>query len=271
MLRQLLVIIILYLLINQLILYYNDSVVNEYDKKKDVEVETDSDSVMSQVDSPQSDEKKTTESVTEKNLKKKKKSKVKSSEETIPLNLFGKPHDYKPNEYIVWTFHEPVPWSQIIYMYNQEFPFKFFIKVKVPSLNDYQTWKQIIPNLEFEARTGELIIPSKNEASALAIANLIISTFQGQLKVETILEKNLIQVSVIKAQQYELVRNKLREQIIESLRGKTYSVQETESGPQDYEQDLARSSIKAHNVENHEGFRNEEPLAADAGEDYSYI
>jgi hypothetical protein len=240
-------------------------------KKKEDEVESDSEPVTSPVETSDSDEKKTTESVTEKKTQKKKLANEKSVEETIPLNLFGKPHDYKPNEYILWTFYEPVPWSQIIYMYNQEFPFKFFIKVKIPSLNDYQTWKQIIPNLEFEARTGELIIPSKNEASALAIANLIISTFQGQLKVETILEKNLIQVSVMKAQQYELVRNKLREQIIESLRGKNYTVQETESGSQDYEQDLARSSIKAHNVENYEGFKNDEPLAADNGEDFSYI
>ena len=53
-------------------------------------------------------------------------------------------------------------------------------------LNDYQTWKQIIPNLDFNPQSGELIIPSKDEPSALALANLIVINITGQLSLENI-------------------------------------------------------------------------------------
>ena len=211
---------------------------------------------------------------------------TKSVEPTIPIDLFGKPHDYKPNEYIMWTFSSPIPWTQVLYVYGEEYPFKFFIKIKVPSLNEYQIWKQIVPNLDFDSKTGEIIIPSKNEGSALAIANLIIATFTGQLKVETILEKNLIQISVTKALQFELVRTKLREQILEALSDKTYTTRQTEKGQNDYEADLATSNtrasnndntsvsdnISASNNDNIEKFNDsKEPMAAMDGEGYSYI
>jgi hypothetical protein len=154
-------------------------------------------------------------------------------EEIIPFDLFGKPNKVELGKFIIWTFILEKPWTQIIYNYDQEYPFRFFIKVKIPSLNDYQTWKHIIPNLDFDSKTGELIIPSKDEAGALAITNLIISNFQGQLSIENILEKNLIPISITKAQQYEMVKNKLREQIIESLQNKLIE------SKTDYEQDLA--------------------------------
>jgi hypothetical protein len=252
MIRQLLIILIMYLLFNQLILYFNNS-------------ELDSDN-NNDNDSENNDDKD--------EIKKKKTKKIKSVEKNIPIDMFGTPHDYKPNEYIVWTFSDPVPWTQIIYMYGEEYPFKFFIKIKVPSLNDYQMWKQIVPNIDFNSKTSEIIIPSKNEASALAIANLIVSTFTGQMTIETVLEKNLIQISVTKALQFELVRNKLREQILEGLNNKTYDTRQTETGKNDYEADLARTSSKneisaANNVETfHES---SEPMAAGAGEGYSFI
>jgi hypothetical protein len=249
MIRQFLIILILYLLLNQVIEYYNDN-----SKQDDVTTEVEVGE--------------TTEEKEESEKKNKKKSK--SKEPPISINLFGKPHDHKPNEYIVWLFNQPAPWSQIIYAYKQDFPFKFFIKVKIPSLNDYESWKEVIPNLEFDARTGELIIPSKNEASALAVTNLILSTFKGQLKLETILEKGLIQVSVLKAQQYELVKNKLREQIMDTLQGKSKSDLNTPSN-NDYEADLARGNIKESNNDNFEEFKNDEPVAAMDSDGYSYL
>jgi hypothetical protein len=102
---------------------------------------------------------------------------------------------------------------------------------------------------------------STDEASALAIANLIISNFGGQLSFENILEKNLIPISITKAQQYEMVRNKLREQIIEVLQGKS-----TDSGS-DYEQDLAH---KSHSIATKESFTDTEPSAYEGGE-FSYL
>ena len=204
MLNHILVIVILYLVINQMILAFSDDKQEINNNKIEVPV-----------------------SISKPNY-----SKV---EELIPINLYGKPYKVELGKFIIWTFVIEKPWTQIIYNYDQEFPFRFFIKVKIPSLNDYQTWKQIIPNLDFDSKTGELIIPSKDEAGALAIANLIISNFQGQLSIENILEKNLIPISITKAQQYEMVRNKLREQIIESIQNKL-----TESKT-DYEQDLANN------------------------------
>jgi hypothetical protein len=254
MIRQFLVILILYLLLNQIIEYYNDS--NKENIKSNPE---------SEVESEPRDESENVEESEKKN-----KQNPKSKEKPISINLFGKPHDYKPNEYILWLFTQPSPWSQIIYAYKQDFPFKFFIKVKIPSLNDYESWKEVIPNLDFDARTGELIIPSKNEASALAVTNLILSTFKGQLKLETILEKGLIQISIMKAQQYELVKNKLKEQIMDTLQGKSKTDLQTPSN-NDYEADLARSNIKESNNDNFEEFTNEEPIAAMEADGYSYI
>ena len=254
MINQFLIILILYLVLNQVIQYYNDT---SDTKPTSVAIN----------ETPDSAAESATESDSESDSKQKKNKKNKKSlkkKQKVPLDLFGTPRDHKDNEYIVWVFYEPKPWSQIIYLYNQDFPFKFFIKVKIPSLNDYQSWKEVIPNLDFDAKTGELIIPSKDEASALAVANLILSTFGGQIKLETILEKGLIQISVAKAQQFDLVKNKLREQIIDNLQGKSTSI-----GNKDYEADLAKNNKDS--SQTMEEFNSNEPMAAMPGESYSYI
>ncbi len=116
------------------------------------------------------------------------------------------------------------PWSRVLYNPNDDYPYYFYIKIRIPSLNDYESWKQIIPNLNFDPRTGELIIPSKDEPSALALANLIVVNFTGQLSLDNILEKNLIQISVTKAKSHEVVQNKLREQIVNNLQGNNYNM-----------------------------------------------
>ena len=119
----------------------------------------------------------------------------------------------------VWDFDKPNPWSKIILRESAEYPYNFYIKLKIPSLNDYQNWKQVVPNIDFMPQTGELIIPSKDEPSALALANLISSNFSGLLSLEDILQKNLIQISISKAKTHEIVQKKLREQILETLYG----------------------------------------------------
>jgi hypothetical protein len=117
----------------------------------------------------------------------------------------------------VQEFYKPHPWSRIVTDDSNEYPFFFHIKIRIPSLNDYEDWKQVIPNIDFNARTGEIIIPAKDEASALAIANLMISNFSGNLSLQEILDKKLIQISINKAKNHEMVKTKLREQIMESL------------------------------------------------------
>lgn len=231
MLNHLLLIVILYLIITQMILSFS------------------------------SDEKIEISSTKKELLKVHNKPNYSQVEKVIPLDLFGKPYQVEPNKFIIWTFLQQKPWTQIIYNYGQEFPFRFFIKIKIPSLNDYQMWKQIIPNMDFDSKTGEIIIPSKDEAGALAITNLIVSNFQGQLSIENILEKNLIPISITKAQQYEMVRNKLKEQIIESIQGKN------EEHKSDFELDLAKNENK---TELKESFDNMDFGAYEGGE-FTYL
>ena len=134
----------------------------------------------------------------------------------------------------IMTFDKPNPWTKIVIVPQEEFPYFFHIKAKVTSLNDFENWKQVIPNINFDPRAGELIIPSKDEPSALALANLMIINFSGQMTLQNILEKNLIQISIAKAKSYETVQNKLREQIMDNLYGKQFNPVQTA-----YHQDLA--------------------------------
>lgn len=123
----------------------------------------------------------------------------------------------KPNN--IQTFDKPNPWTKIVFDNKAEFPYLFFLKISIPSLNDLQAWQQLIPNIDFDPMTRELIIPSKDEASVLAVANLIVSNFSGELSLDNILENNLIQISIDKSKKFDVVRNKLRDQITNQLYG----------------------------------------------------
>jgi hypothetical protein len=100
------------------------------------------------------------------------------------------------------------PWKKIIQHngYNQ-----YFLILDVLSYNNIQSWQRIIPGLEI--KNNELTLPAVNEADALAIANLIISNCNNLISFNDIMNKDLIDISIQKARNYELVRNKLRDQI----------------------------------------------------------
>jgi hypothetical protein len=151
----------------------------------------------------------------------------------------------------VVVYERPNPWSKIIIDKIQEYPYLFHIQVKIPSLNDLENWRQIVPNIEFDPKTGELIIPSKDEESALALANLMIINFTGQISLKDIIDKNLIQISVSKAK-YGVVQNKLREQIMENLFGKQFNASQTS-----FEKDLAIKSEPFGNVSNQQNLQNQ--------------
>jgi ASC-1-like (ASCH) protein len=138
-------------------------------------------------------------------------------ESSIDINMYGKPYDYAVNKFIHWEFYDPKPWTKIIYNYGDEYPFYFYIKARIPSLNDYQNWKNIMHNLNFDPRSGELIIPSTDEETALSISNLIISNLKGDITLEEIINKDLIAISVVKCRKYEVVKNKIREQLIQNI------------------------------------------------------
>ena len=136
---------------------------------------------------------------------------------SIDPNMFGKPSHIEENKYIEWEYYENNPWSKIIYYYNKEYPFYFYIKIKIPSLNDYENWKNIIVNIDFDPKTGEIIIPTKDEESALSIANLIILNFKGELSLNEIVKKDLIGTSITTARKSENVKNNIKEQIIDNI------------------------------------------------------
>jgi hypothetical protein len=158
----------------------------------------------------------------------------------------------KKSEYKVQEFDKPYPWTKVIYNEDDEFPYYFHIRITIPSLNDFEKWKQIIPNLDFNPNSGELIIPSKEEASALAVANLICINFSGQMTIENILNKDLIRISIHKSLTHEVVRNKLREQIMEVLYGKPSNNIKT-----NYEEDLAKNN----NINNNNNMKSNEKIS----------
>jgi hypothetical protein len=158
--------------------------------------------------------------------------------ENIDINMFGKPSQYEKDNFIIWTFLDPAPWTKVVYKYSDKYPFYFYIKLKIPSLNDYSDWKNIIPNLDFDPRSGEIIIPTEDEETALSIANLIISNFKGDISLEDIINKNLIDISINKAKKYEIVKNKLIEQIMININNKPT---ETPSKIQTFTTDLANN------------------------------
>jgi len=156
----------------------------------------------------------------------------------VDPNMFGKPSQYEKNNLIVWIILDPKPWDKIIYKYNETYPFYFHIKIKVPSLNDYSNWKKIISNLDFNPTTGEIIIPTEDEETALSIANLLILNFKGEISLEDIISKNLIEISINKAKKYEVVKHKLIEQIMINLNEKP---KETMNNTQTFTTDLAET------------------------------
>lgn len=129
-----------------------------------------------------------------------------------------------------------LPWSRIL---NTNQSLKIYcIKIKIPSLNDYENWKELVNDLNFNPQTEEIEIQSENESKALAIANLIYSNFAGQISLVNIIEKNLLNISINKAQQYKLVSIKLKEQLIEKLYNNNNNVSSNI-----FNRDLANNSL----------------------------
>ncbi len=132
-----------------------------------------------------------------------------------------------------WTFNKPNPWTQIVYIPDDDYPYYFHIKIKIPSLNDYQIWRNVVPNINFNPKSGEIVIPSKDEPSALALANLMVINFSGQMSMDNIIKNKLIQISVAKAKSHRVVQIKLREQIMDNLFGTKFNT------PSNFHKDLA--------------------------------
>lgn len=117
-------------------------------------------------------------------------------------------------------FDEPNPWTQIYVGNNIN---KYYVKI-----NNIEKYKENI-NIDMwdyipfirkdliKNEDGMLTITTNNEKEALVVTNVLLSYILGDLTLENIIEKDLINISLQKAQRYELVVNKLRELIKENL------------------------------------------------------
>ena len=181
-----------------------------------------------------------------------------TSNDPLTSNIASSTYKLK-NESKTVNFDQPHPWTRVDIVNGDEFPFRYYIKIKISSLNEYQNWKQLVPNLDFNANTGELIIPSKDEGSALALANLIIAQLQDQISLQDIINKNLLQISVAKAQAHEVIRTKLRDQILDNINAKKVVIKTS-----NYQEDLATETKPT--KENKEKM---EDIEAFDGNDYS--
>ena len=135
-----------------------------------------------------------------------------------------------------WDFLENKPWNKIVYNYNNDFPYYFFIKARINNLDEYQKWKKILPNLDFDPKRKSLIIQTKDETTALAVANIILSNLQGKIELKEIIEKQLIPISINRAKKYDMVKNNLKQQLIETING---SPNKEKTKMLDYSEDLA--------------------------------
>jgi len=142
------------------------------------------------------------------------------------------------------------PWSNIYKLNNDQSI--YCIKIDIPSLNDYENWKQLVDNIDFDPRTKEMKIIAESEATALAIVNLMIANFNGDISLHDILNKNLIEISIHKANNYNVVKIKLKEQLNNRLQKKIKI-------PSEFKKDLAYDNKNYENIDAYEG------------NDYSYL
>ena len=86
-------------------------------------------------------------------------------------------------------------WSKIDNNTNSEYPIIYYIKYNISNkiLNE---WKKIVPNILYSQCTNELIIPSKDEQSALGLIYLIILNDTGEVSLDYILANHLIENTI---------------------------------------------------------------------------
>ena len=193
--------------------------------------------------------------------------------------VLGKPDRIIPEGYL-FIIRNPQPWNAIVFNQNKELKYLFIIRININNSNKniyLQTinqWKEIVPGINLSLESNELTIPAENENVALAITNLILNNLKGDLTFKNIVENNLIQISIMKIQNYASVKTKIIEQIMESLNGHvSNNVGNTEENLE-YEEDLAETintvEEAKHETRQEAQKNNFEPLAYEGGE-FSYL
>lgn len=77
-------------------------------------------------------------------------------------------------------------------------------------------WKEILPDIEYDIHKKLLKIPSKDEERAMSIVNLLISNMKGDIELQEILKNDLINKSIIKSRNFNVVFSKIKNLVIEN-------------------------------------------------------
>lgn len=117
-------------------------------------------------------------------------------------------------------FVEPNPWSKIITDIDGKK--YFFVVLNFFNERKYMDWKDVIPELDYDIDTKELVIESKDEPRALAILNLLISNMKGDISIKDIFKNDLMNKSIIKARKHKMVSQKLLQLIKENNKEDVY-------------------------------------------------
>ena len=198
--------------------------------------------------------------------------------QTFEHPQLGKPDQIIQEGYL-YRFSNPNPWNAIVYNPTSNLSYLFIIKLnESPTTiqkysNMIQQWSQIIPNTKLNTQSMELIVPASDEESALAIINLILNNLKGDLTLKNIVDNKLIQVSLMKIKNYSSVRQKIIEQILDSVNQKRESFNDSV----DYHEDLANTATATdsdintnRNINESSVNKNDNPMAYE-GLEFSYL
>lgn len=105
-------------------------------------------------------------------------------------------------------------WTKV--EHDKETGYKYYVIIHDFDEAQFKQWNEIIPELEYDLKTKEVMILSKDETKAIAILNLIISNMQNNISINDIIERDLINRSILKARKFKMVETKLIELIKEN-------------------------------------------------------
>ena len=128
----------------------------------------------------------------------------------IYIRYYKKFKEIKPNLEI-----DDGPWDKIDIDIDRN---KYYIKINNFDEHKFIQWKKLPFKIDYDIDNKYLVIKTKSEETALSIDNLFICNMNNELELEYIIEKDLINISKLKAQTHKLVKIKLIELIKE---GKT--------------------------------------------------
>lgn len=125
-----------------------------------------------------------------------------------------------------WEIEKPNPWNVIAYIETDKFPYKFSFKHNLDAnKNIIKKWTSIIPNISYN--NNLLLIPAKDENSALVILNLLLKNIMNEITFDNIINNELIPKSLAKISNFKIIKTKILEQINELSNSKITETSES--------------------------------------------